>query len=149
MLDLSYAEEQLGRLPKKERVRLRRGRLSGGLWRILVEQNLDPSPDREQVYQLLLRAVALCGQGSNEQGSDNFGAVLQTAGYSQVRLERLLEAQDLLDEARKAILFLEAKGVAPDWSQLQNYLIYQNDRARRSIARSYFRSQYSDSTDNE
>jgi hypothetical protein len=143
-MNLSQAASQLDSLPKRERVRLRRGRRSAGLWRILAEQELDPDPRDEERYELMLRAIALMGQGPMD-----YGRALFEANYSQLRLERLLEAEDLFDEAEKTIRFLDAQsdalGRPPDWSQLNDYLKYQNDRARRAIARSYFLSKYSDS----
>lgn len=143
-MNLNRAASQIDRLPKRERIRLRRGRRSAGLWRILAEQELDPNPRDEERYELMLRAIALMGQGSMD-----YGRALFEANYSQLRLERLLEAEDMFDEAEKTIRFLDAQsdalGQPPDWSQLNDYLKYQNDRPRRAIARSYFLSKYSDS----
>lgn len=142
-MKLTRAASQIESLPKRERVRLRRGKRSAGLWRILAEQELDPGPRAERRYELLLRAIALMGQGPME-----YGRALFEANYSQLRLERLLEAEDLFDEAEKTVRFLDAQSDAlsqpPDWSQLSDYLKYQNDRARRAIARSYFLSKYND-----
>lgn len=138
-MNLEMAESQIESLPKRDRVRLRRGRRSAGFWRILADQELDVPPSQEPRYELVLRAIALLGQGSMD-----YGAALYEANYSQLRLERLLEAEDLLDEARKTILFLDAQEVTPDWRQLYDYLTYQNDRARRSIARSYFYRKHED-----
>lgn len=138
-MNLQTAESQIESLPKDDRVRLRRGRRSAGFWRILADQDLDVHPTEEPRLELILRAVALLGQGSVD-----YGAALYEANYSQLRLERLLETKDLLDEARKTILFLDAKEQSADWTQLHNYLKYQNDRARRAIARSYFYRKYED-----
>jgi len=149
-MNLKLAESQIESMPKRERVRLRRGRQSAGLWRILAEQKLDASPRDEERYELVLRAIALLGQNDPEtEGHFPYGRALFEANYSQLRLERLLEAEDLFDEARKTILFLDAQSDAlrqsPDWTQLNDYLKYQNDRARRDIARSYFYAKYEDS----
>jgi hypothetical protein len=77
-----------------------------------------------------------------------YGRALYEANYSQLRLERLLEAEDVLDEAEKTVRFLDSQsdmlGQAPNWSQLNDYLQYRNDRARRAIARSYFLSKHND-----
>lgn len=150
-MNLSQAESQIKSLPKREQVRLRRGRQSAGLWRILAEQELDANSRDEERYELILRAIALLGQNENDpqtEGHLSYGRALFEANYSQLRLERLLEAEDLFDEARKTILFLDAQSDAlrqpPDWAQLNDYLKYQNDRARRAIARSYFYAKYED-----
>lgn len=149
-MNLTLAESQIESLPKRERVRLRRGRQSAGLWRILAEQELNASPRDEERYELILRAIALLGQNDPDtDGHLPYGRALFEANYSQLRLERLLEAEDLFDEARKTILFLDAQSDAlsqpPDWTQLNDYLKYQNDHARRAIARSYFYAKYDDS----
>ena len=144
-MNLRTAESQIQSLPKHDRVRLRRGRRSAGLWRILAEQGLDPEAHKqeEERYELILQAISLLGQGSMD-----YGQALYEANYSQLRLERLLEAEDLFDEAGKTIRFLHAQvdsaSWSPDWSQLNNYLKYQNEQARRAIARSFFYSKYSD-----
>lgn len=149
-MNLNRAASQIESLPKRERVRLRRGRQSAGLWRILAEQEIDASPRDEERYELVLRAIALLGQNDPDtDGHLPYGRALFEANYSQLRLERLLEAEDLFDEARKTILFLDAQSDAlrqsPDWTQLNDYLKYRNDRARRAIARSYFYAKYDDS----
>lgn len=144
-MNLKAAESQIQSLPKRDRVRLRRGHRSAGLWRIMAEQGLDAESHKyeEERYELLLQAIALLGQGSTD-----YGQALYEANYSQLRLERLLEAEDIFDEARKTVRFLHAQtgsaSWAPDWSQLNDYLKYQNDRARRAIARSFFYTKYSD-----
>lgn len=149
-MNLTAAASQIESLPKRERVRLRRGRRSAGLWRILAEQDLEASSRDEKRYELVLRAIALVGQGDPDaEHTPDYGEALFTANYSQLRLERLLETEDLFDEARKTVLFLEAQSDAlnqpPDWTQLNDYLKYQNEQARRAIARSYFYAKYNDS----
>lgn len=143
-MDLEVAESQIESLPQNDRVRLRRGRRSAGLWRILAEQSISPDPREEPRYELVLRAIALMGQGPMD-----YGQALFEANYSQLRLERLLEAEDVFDEARKTVRFLDAQSDSlsqpPDWTQLNDFLKYQNDQARRAISRSYFLSKYNES----
>jgi hypothetical protein len=144
-MNLKTAESQIQSLPKRDRVRLRRGRRSAGLWRIMAEQGLDPESHKyeEERYELLLQAIALLGQGSMD-----YGRALYETNYSQLRLERLLEAEDIFDEARKTVRFLHAQAESaswkPDWTQLNDYLKYQNEEARRAIARSFFTAKYND-----
>lgn len=149
-MNLKAAESQIESLPKRERVRLRRGRRSAGLWRILAEQELDASSRDEERYELVLRAIALLGQGDPDaEHTPDYGEALYKANYSQLRLERLLEAEDIFDEAQKTVRFLHAQADAlpqsPDWTQLNDYLKYQNEKARRKIARSYFYAKFAES----
>lgn len=73
------------------------------------------------------------------------GAALAEAGYSELRLERLLRAQgdQLLVEVRGAARFLAAKAVELDWAELAALVLADpdepsGDAVRRGLARAYF-----------
>jgi hypothetical protein len=135
-MNLYKAQKQVKALPKGETAKLRRGRLTSGFWRIVAEQGLPTGKSNERRYELILRGIALLGQGDL-----NYGRALFEANYSQLRAERLLETEDRFDEARKTIFFLDSQSGAlsaePDWSELNRFL-KGTDGSRRAIARSYF-----------
>jgi len=136
-MDLNWLDDQIGSLPEGEHAKLRRNQRGEGFWKIAARA--DAEPHQEPKLKLLCYAVALLGQGSQD-----FGAALYEADYSKTRLNRLLETKDPETEGRKAINFLAAQEKSADWKELKDLLHYQNDRARESIARSYYFAQYKD-----
>lgn len=79
------------------------------------------------------------------------GRALADAGFSELRLHRLLRAEDarLADELRAAVQFLAAKGVSADWRQFAELILADPGRfpdwaegVRRRVSREYFRRLY-------
>ena len=136
-MDLNWLDDQVGRLPKGERAKLRRNQRGEGFWKIAARADVEPH--EEPRLELLCYAVAQLGQGQQD-----FGAALYEADYSKTRLNRLLQAKDPETEGRKAINFLAAQDKSADWTELTDLLRYRNDRARESIARSYYFAQHKD-----
>lgn len=136
-MDFDWLETKIDRLPKGEEAKLRRGKRGEGFWKIAAKA--DVSRREEGRLELLCYAIARLGQGS-----ERFGAALHEAGYSKTRLNRLLDTREPEVECRKAIDFLAAQGQTADWQELEDYLRYKNDRARESIARSYYSAKYDD-----
>ncbi|MCS4054094.1 type I-E CRISPR-associated protein Cse2/CasB [Salinibacter ruber] len=141
-MDFDFLESQINQLPKGEEAKLRRGKRGEGFWKIAAKA--DVSRHEERRLELLCYAIAQLGRGDDDL---SFGAALHEAGYSKTRLNRLLDTREPEVECRKAIDFLAAQGQGASWQQLDDYLRYKNDRARDSIARSYYSAKYNDESE--
>jgi len=123
---------------------------SPALWKLLalvIEPAgiLSTGPRRdedERRWSTILNALALTkGLHSHEH---TLGAALASAGFSELRFVRLLEARDetLNDHLRLAAQFLASKGVSADWSDGASLVLYQDppndEKARRGLARAYY-----------
>jgi CRISPR system Cascade subunit CasB len=154
MNKLEYAADLIGRLSKKDHAELRRPGLSPALWKILASLNEAESEyhstyEWEKRWSILLRSIALTGQGDSSEDDPSFGQALAQTGWSEGRLFRLLEAEDeaLHDQMRFATAYLESKDARPDWTQAHDLLFYDNERARHAIARSYYHAHNASSED--
>lgn len=150
MNDLEYAAELIGRLPKRDRAELRRPGHCPALWKVLVRMDKAESDyhepyEWERRWRVLLRCIARTGQGAKP-----LGKALAETGWSEGRLFRLLEASEegLYDQIRFAAAYLESKDARPDWTQFHDLLIYNNERARHAIARSYYSHQPDEENNN-
>jgi CRISPR system Cascade subunit CasB len=130
---------------------------SGALWRLLGDSLADeawPTSDsqREQLERRLAALLAAMAASSTlKQGAQPLGAALARAGYSELRLNRLLRASDdkLLDEVRAMAAFMESRSEPIEWSELAKLLVYEPDEergehARRFIARRYYNASHSE-----
>ena len=91
----------------------------------------------------------LCGMahtvGLHQPGA-RLGRALAEAGYSELRLVRLLQSRGagLLDTVRLTARFLAAKGQAVDWSELARLVLSDGQQhaesVRRGVSRDYFRN---------
>lgn len=76
-----------------------------------------------------------------------FGSALAEAGFSELRLNRLLraDAERLLDELPAVARFLAAKSCAADWTGAAWLLLSagrsNDEQSRRTVARQYFATQ--------
>lgn len=95
-------------------------------------------------WAVILRGLALM-EGLHSPAI-RLGRALAEAGYSEVRLNRLLRARDgaLHDEATSAVRYLAAKAQEADLTEFALLLVSQeeepSDAIRRRIARDYFSS---------
>ena len=145
MNKLEYAAEIIEQLSKKDYAELRRPGFSPALWKVLTQLD-EPESEYHSPYEwekrwaILLRSIALTGQGDSSQDDPSLGEALAQTGWSEGRLFRLLEAdgESLYDQFRFATAYLESKDACPDWTQGYDLLFYNNERARHAIARSYF-----------
>ena len=145
MKKLEYAADLIGRLSKKDHAELRRPGFSPALWKVLArlgesESEYHSPYEWEKRWAVLLRSIALTGQGDSSKGDPSLGEALAEADWSEGRLFRLLEAEEyaLYDQMRFATAYLESKDARPDWKQGYDLLFYGNERARHAIARSYY-----------
>jgi CRISPR system Cascade subunit CasB len=141
MSTLERAADLVSGLPNRDHAQLRRPGITPALWKVLANLGKSESDyfspyEWEKRWKVLLRGIALVGQGNRD-----FGEALAEAGWSEGRLLRLLEAEgeSLYDQIRFATTYLESKEVTPDWKQCHDLLFYDNERARHAIARSYYR----------
>lgn len=153
------------RLDGGDRAALRRsdpGRPPPAFWRLLdavIEPRWplpgDPAArDRaERAWAVVLNTLAI-GQGLHR--SDAWlGKSLLTAGLSELRLTRLLEATGdaLHDEVRVVARYLAARGQPASWVELASLVLYPRgeraDEVRRNIARSYFAAERRASQSND
>lgn len=160
----SSLRDQLGRLPSlldgsvpngdlAELRRMAWGSPPGmAFWKLVFRAKLDGrvNPDNEARWVALTQALSET-RGLHD-ASEHLGSALAHAGLSELRLQRLLRADDnrFLDELRAVGRFLAAKGARFDARELGMVVLMsddENDPSRRRVARDYFRALYSMSTD--
>jgi CRISPR system Cascade subunit CasB len=151
-----------GALGTGERAELRRvspeSPFTPTLWRLLLDYDQDEPPSWwqadegvwEKQWATLLMAMAHCA-GLHDR-SVPFGEALYTAGWSELRFARLMEAPPgaLRDQTRRVAQYLASKGQAADWTEAARLLFSiggSDDVAesiRLNISRDYYRAQYED-----
>lgn len=136
-----------------ERADLRRGDPddpgSPAFWRIVVT-HLAPrgfidleAPSNRALSQW----VVILGSLAELEGLHNprarLGRALAEAGYSELRLTRLLRAEggQLLDAVRQMVHFLSAKGTDVDVAEIARLVLFDGAWIRRSIASHYYAAQ--------
>jgi len=119
-------------------------------WTEVVEPSVDLPADADALAEhetrwgVVLQALATL-HGLASRG-DRFGDALAHAGFSQLRLEQFLRSEGaaLFDLIRKAAAYLAAKGQRVDPAQIAELALSTDpkslERARRNVARSYFRT---------
>lgn len=133
-----------------DRAELRRGDPddpgSPAFWRIAISR-LAPrkyidleSPNSRSLSQWVVILGALAQLEGLHSPRRNLGRALAEAGFSELRLTRLLRAEDgqLLGLVRQAVHFLAAKGQEVDVADLARLILYRGPKIRRSIASQYF-----------
>lgn len=96
-------------------------------------------------WQTILAGMALMSPHHHQRGR-HFGEVLASNGFSELRLERLLQAEPetMRILVLRAARFLGAKQQPFDWVDVASLLFARNadaaERVRRRIARDYYRN---------
>lgn len=113
------------------------------LWLRNLDGNL-PSERATPTWMLIAWGLALMGRSAHRPGR-SLGQALAESGFSDTRLERLLDApQDVLpDLFMSAVRFLASKDAAFDWVDAASLLLAREsgkrESVRRRIATSYYR----------
>lgn len=110
-------------------------------WQTLFASGVEPRGSKEEAFCFeILMCLSL--QAGVASARVPFGVGLGKAGYSEARLRRLLSpANERLSESvYTALRYLVAKGIAVQIDEIANLLFFRNERARKSIARGYFRT---------
>lgn len=128
----------------------RQAPMGAAFWRLL----LDCVPDdrragvkAERRWAAIIHGMAVMAPNHHRQG-DKPGGVLFDARYSELRLHRLLQAEDdaLLDAVGRLARFLRAKGRPIDWVRLARLILADSPHyleiQRREIARDYFTAEF-------
>ncbi|MEM1349437.1 MAG: hypothetical protein AAGI01_12820 [Myxococcota bacterium] len=105
-------------------------------WRLVVAYELPEGVVSR--WAVLFRALVTASRTLDRRVP--LGAALASAGYSELRLTRLLEARDrrLRDEVRRLGDYFHSKHQPVDWRDACDLLMNEDDWIRRRIARSYF-----------
>lgn len=122
------------------------------LWKVLLSLDLAESPhwmnqeNWERRWATLMMGMAHCA------GLHDFhiplGRALFDAGWSELRLVRLLRSKDdaLEKEVRRVAQYLASKAQPANWTDIARLLFYQSGETGESIrlgtSRSYFTAQY-------
>ena len=121
------------------------------VWRLLADQKFDPllsgnddqASQSEKKWSFIIHIMALTA-GLHEP-SKPVGQVLAALGFSELRLNRLLKAQDnqILDQVSSVARYLKSKGESFNLIDLALLFLTgsgteKGDRIRSRIARSYF-----------
>jgi CRISPR system Cascade subunit CasB len=102
--------------------------------------------DAERRWAVVLTALALLG--STHRANSRLGRALAVAGFSELRLVRLLRSRErqLGHEVRTAVRFLAAKGEPVDATDLARLVLSDGmehaDEVRRDVARAYYGAQH-------
>lgn len=122
------------------------------LWKLLLDMGQHEAPrwirqERwERRWATLLMGLAFCAELHDYDR--RLGSALAEAGYSELRLVRLLraEGEQLETHIRRLAQYLHSKQQAANWGEVANLLFYQSgetaEKVRLGIARSYFAAQY-------
>lgn len=145
---------ETGSLPTGDRAALRRidpdTPVTPTLWKVLFDLEQDGSPTWigqtkwEQRWATLLMGMAHCA-GLHDYDVP-LGQALATAGWSETRFVRLLEADDetLPVLLRRMAQYLASKQQLANWDDVRVLLFYQSgdtaEDVRLNIARSYYRT---------
>jgi CRISPR system Cascade subunit CasB len=132
---------------------------SAALWRLLAKLpehawswDEERRAQEERRWSVLLAAMA-ASSGLSDAAPQRMGATLKEASYSELRLNRLLRAEEdkLFDQVRAMAATLESKGFAPNWYQLARLLFVDastdaGESIRRQIARDYYSAAHQEQT---
>ena len=119
-------------------------------WRLLFEhvpEQRRRTSESESRWALVLHGLALMSRpnASAHRTGAGIGAVLAEAGFSELRLNRLLRArgEGFRQMVPRVCRYLAAKNAAVDWVRFARWLLADEARAeehRRQVARDYFRA---------
>ena len=138
-------------------------------WRLAAQYDLLGSPIVERKWALIMNGIALMtptsGRGTAHDPERSVGAALflgsesaRTTGfYSETRLNRLLTARGTMLQTLLTRMFrmLAAAGASFDWREMAHFILYSEydeqkaERARRLIARAYYREERRQATPSE
>lgn len=137
------------------------GRPGGAAFWRLVAARLEPdghlpigdgqARDRAEMHWGAILSGMAHTKGLHRRGM-RLGQALAEAGVSEMRLLRLLRANDaaLWDIVRVTVHQLASQGVPLDWSEMADLILSdgtsREETARRSVARAYYRHVYASST---
>lgn len=113
------------------------------LWLCRMGEEL-PAESQQECWMLLSWGLALCGAGAHRPDRP-LGKALAQAGYSEMRVERLLGAANELRPELFAsmVRFLAAKERAFNWVEAADLLLAKSTDARnrchRRLAQSFYR----------
>lgn len=126
---------------------------SSALWKILLHCDVPEKwagganqAKKEKQWATLLAAMAQ--NPTSHDPKTSFGKALADAGWSELRLVRLLESRDEQLDAifRQMAAYLSSKGKTLDWSQAGQLIFWQDgevaENIRQDIARDYYRAVY-------
>jgi len=125
------------------------------LWKLLLDMGQHEAPEWisqerwERRWATLLMGLAFCAELHDY--NRRLGSALAEAGYSELRLVRLLRAEGEQLEAyiRRLAQYLHSKQQPANWGEVANLLFYQSgetaEKIRLQIARSYFATQHAQS----
>lgn len=136
-----------------ERAELRRAHpeepYSPALWRLLAGRDDLRVASDEDVARWGVFLAALSQGYELHDWKAPLGQALHEAGYSELRLTRLLRAspEQLSSEVRGVARFISSKRVKVNWAELADLLFNAPDeesgkRTRRAIARRYYSAEY-------
>lgn len=151
-----FLHPESGALSTGERAELRRispdQPFTPALWKMLLALGRADAPSRlrqpewERRWATLMMGMAFCA------GLHDFdvplGRALAEAGWSELRLTRLLRAEGeaLETEVRRLAQYLGSKSERADWTGIARLLFYQSGQIaaeiRLEIARTYYRTLY-------
>jgi CRISPR type I-E-associated protein CasB/Cse2 len=114
-------------------------------WRLVPEQVIVetglPTEEAERRWGVIVSSLALAG--GRHRLRARLGEALAQVGLSEGRLDRLLRARGprLHDEVRIAARRLDTRARDADWTEVARLVLDEDDeRARRNVARDYYRS---------
>lgn len=122
------------------------------LWRLLLSRDLDKAPhwidqvEWEKRWATLLMGMAHCAPYLDMNRS--LGAALFEAGWSELRLDKLLRARDeqLNFLIRRVAHYLANKSQPANWADVARLLFFQggktSEEVRIGISRAYYRAEY-------
>lgn len=147
---------QIGSLPTGDQAALRRVStdrpVTPALWKVLLALRQGDSPGGvgqhiwERRWALLLMGMAHCA-GLHDYDMP-LGEALATAGWSETRFVRLMEAgpDALPNLVRRMAQYLASKRQAANWDDVRRLLFYHHgetaEEIRLDIARTYYRTLY-------
>lgn len=133
---------------------------SPALWKLLVmlditsSSGVDEAQDAyERRWSVIFNGMAITA-GLHSMESP-LGSALANAGFSELRLVRLLEARGdaLHDAVRHMAQFLASKATPTNWIDVARLVLSTHSETResirRSIARHYYRTLHRNTTENE
>lgn len=118
------------------------------LWLRYLNDEL-PSENQTQAWALIAWGLALMGRNAHRPDRP-LGRTLAEAGYSEARLERLLQAPDdvRFELFTSAVRFMAAKGEGFDWCDAARLLLTtdaeKREQIHRRIAADFYRHQRTD-----
>jgi len=152
---------ETGSLPRGEQAALRRvspdAPVTPALWKVLMTLDQHEAPDGISEGRWERRWGALLMSLAHAPGLHDYatplGEALATAGWSETRFVRLMEADadTLPDLIRRVAQYLASKQQAANWDDVRRLLFYPSGETaediRLDIARTYYRTLHAQDED--